>query len=105
MTPARIEANRRNARKSAGHRTARGKARLRFNALKNGRHSRHYQDLRMALVFAPPCAVLGSQQFLTPEMARHQLFAEALETAIWAETQTCLANRELNLRTAHPRGN
>jgi hypothetical protein len=105
MTPARIEANRRNALKSTGPRTARGKAQVRFNALKNGRHSRYYQDLRMVLFFAPPGAVLGSHQFLTPEMARHQLFAETLETAIWAEIQTCLANREFNSGTAHFRGN
>ena len=105
LTPARLEANRRNARKSTGPRTSRGKAQVRFNALKNGRHSRHYQDFRMSLLFLPPCAVLGSQQFLTPEEARHQLFAEALENAIWAETQTCLANRELNSHAAPRRGN
>ena len=77
LTPARLEANRRNARKSTGPRTSRGKAQVRFNALKNGRHSRHYQDFRMSLLFLPPCAVLGTHQFLTPEEARHQLFAEA----------------------------
>jgi hypothetical protein len=38
-------------------------------------------------------------------MARHQLFAEALETAIWAEIQTCLANRALNSRSAPRSGN
>jgi hypothetical protein len=105
MTPARIEANRRNARKSTGPRTARGKAQVRFNALKNGNHSRLYQDFRMFLRFLPPCAVLGPREFVTPEMARHQLFAEALENAIWAETETCLINRELNSRAAPRRGN
>jgi hypothetical protein len=105
MTPARLEANRRNATKSTGPRTLRGKAQVRFNALKNGNHSRLYWDFRMSLLFLPPCAVLGPRKFLTPEMARHQLFAEALETAIWAETQTCLMNRELNSRAKPRRGN
>jgi hypothetical protein len=104
MTPARIEANRRNARKSTGPRTKRGKAQVRFNALKTGDHSRLYQDFRMYLLFLPPCEVLGKRKFLDPEMARHRLFSEALENAIWAETQTCLLNRELNSRTALRRG-
>jgi len=104
MTPARLEANRRNARKSTGPRTARGKAQVRFNALKNGNHSRLYKDFRMNLLFLPPYAVFGPRKFLTPEMARHQLFADALDNAIWAETQTCLMNRELNSRTAPRRG-
>jgi hypothetical protein len=59
----------------------------------------------MSLLFLPPCAVLGPRKFLTPEMARHQLFAAALENAIWAETQTCLINRELNSWNAPSRGN
>jgi hypothetical protein len=105
MTPARIEANRRNATKSTSPRTAPGKAQVRFNALKNGNHSRLYQDFRMSLLYLPPCAVLGPRRFLTPETARHQLFAEALETAVWAETQTCLMNRELNSHATPRRGN
>ena len=36
MTPARLAANRRNARKSTGPRTARGKAQSRMNGLKSG---------------------------------------------------------------------
>ena len=100
LTPARLKANRRNAQRSTGPRTARGKAQVRFNALKNGNHSRLYLGFRMSLLYLPPCAVLGPRQFLTPEMARHQLFAEALENAIWAEQQTCLVNQELNARAA-----
>ena len=108
MTPARIEANRRNARKSTGPRTERGKAQVRFNALKNGNHSRLYMDFRMSLLHLPPYAVLGPRKFLTPEMARHQLFADALDTAIWAEMQTCLAYREIRELSSRPtprRGN
>jgi hypothetical protein len=99
MTPARIEANRRNAQKSTGPRTARGKAQMRFNALKNGSHSELYSDFMRNLFCLPPGEVLGPQEILPPEMARHQLFAEALETAIWAEEQTCLMSRDFNYWT------
>ncbi len=40
LTPRRLEANRANARRSTGPRTAAGKACSRFNALKHGRHSK-----------------------------------------------------------------
>jgi hypothetical protein len=39
MTPARLEANRRNAQKSTGPRTARGKAQSRMSGLKHGGRS------------------------------------------------------------------
>jgi hypothetical protein len=105
MTPARMEANRRNAQKSTGPRTARGKAQVRFNALKTGAHSQLYWDFKLYLLFLPPCAVLGPRRFLSAEMARHQLFADALDNAIWAEEQTCLMNRDMKSWTAVRRGN
>ena len=40
LTPARIEANRRNAQKSTGPRTARGKGQSRMNSLRTGERSR-----------------------------------------------------------------
>jgi hypothetical protein len=40
-TPALLAANRRNARKSTGPRTVRGRARVALNALKHGRYTRH----------------------------------------------------------------
>jgi hypothetical protein len=43
-TTALLEANRRNARKSTGPRTLRGKARISLNALKHGRHARHLRE-------------------------------------------------------------
>jgi hypothetical protein len=49
LTPARIEANRRNAQKSTGPRTARGKAQVRFNALKTGVHLQPYWDSKSSL--------------------------------------------------------
>lgn len=88
LTPALLEANRRNAQKSTSPRTVRGRARTRLNALKGGARSRLYRGLRMALLYAPPGAVLGPYKFLTPEMRRHPLFADAEEIAIEAEIAT-----------------
>jgi hypothetical protein len=104
LTPALLEANRRNAQRSTGPRTARGKAQVRFNALKGGSRSRLYRDLRMALLFAPPGAVLGPGRLLTPEMARHPLFAEAEEIAIEAESDMCMQFSGAHRRPARPRG-
>jgi hypothetical protein len=104
LTPGLLAANRRNARKSTGPLTARGKAQVRFNALKEGGRSRHYQNLRIAFLFAPPGAVLGSHSYLTPEMARHPLFAAAEEIAIQAEIETAMSFSAENLGPAPIRG-
>lgn len=104
MTPALLEANRRNAQRSTGPRTPRDKAQVRFNALKGGSRSRLYQDLRMALLFAPPGAVLGPASFLTPEMARHPLFAAGEEIAIKAESDMWMYFSGANRRTNQLRG-
>lgn len=102
LTPELLKANRRNARKSTGPRTARGKAQVRFNALRHGWRSRYYRALRKALLLAPAGAVLGPHRFLTAEMARHPLFAEAIEVAIEAEIGSALhfsgADRQRNPR-------
>ena len=49
MTPARIAANRRNARKSTGPRTGRGKAQSRVNGLRDGGRSRFYRGPMLTL--------------------------------------------------------
>jgi hypothetical protein len=49
LTPARIEANRRNAQKSTGPRTARGKVQSRMNGLRDGGRSPLYRDLSQAI--------------------------------------------------------
>jgi hypothetical protein len=49
IAPARIEANRSNAQKSTRPRTVRGKAQVRFNALKTGVHSQLYWDSKTSL--------------------------------------------------------
>jgi hypothetical protein len=77
MTPARLEANRRNAQKSTGPRTARGKSQSRMNRLRRGGRSRLYGDLLQALMDAPPCRVLETARaILTPAQMSHPLFAE-----------------------------
>jgi len=57
LTPARIEANRRNAQRSTGPRTPQGKAQSRMNGLRNGVRSPLDHDLLQALFDALPGAV------------------------------------------------
>ena len=86
LTPARLEANRNNARKSTGPRTRRGKAQSRMNGLRTGLHSDFYRGLVEALVDAPPFSVdKTASAFLTPEQARHPLAIEMVEVCRWAE--------------------
>jgi hypothetical protein len=96
MTPARIEANRRNAEKSTGPRTARGKAQSRMNGLRDGGRSRVYLDLMRTLLDAPPCAVeKTARAALTPEEAAHPLLKELVEMFRQAEIEVVLENRRL----------
>jgi hypothetical protein len=86
VSPARIEANRRNAQKSTGPRTARGKVQSRMNGLRDGGRSPLYRDLMLTLLYAPPCPVeKTARAILTPEQAVHSLFAELVETFRQAE--------------------
>ena len=91
MTPARLEANRRNSQKSTGPRTARGKSQSRLNRLRGGGRSRLYGDLLQALVDAPPCRVLETARgILTPAQMSHPLFAGLVEIFCQAETGVAL---------------
>jgi hypothetical protein len=77
LSPALLDANRRNAKKSTGPRTRRGKAQSRMNSLRTGARSRLYQDLMWKLMDAPPCGLGRTlREALTPEQAVHPLFAE-----------------------------
>ena len=99
MTPARLAANRRNARKSTGPRTVRGKGRSRLNGLRTGGYSRLCQDLMKALFYAPPCAVeRTARAVLTPELASHPVFADLVELFRQAEIGIVLESRERRLR-------
>jgi hypothetical protein len=96
MTPARLEANRRNARKSTGPRSARGKSQSRMNSLRGGARSRLYHDLLLALLDAPPCAIAETARAaLTPAQAAHPLFAELVETFRQSESEVALGFRRL----------
>jgi hypothetical protein len=80
LTPARLEANRRNARKSTGPRTAQGKAQSRLNGLHEGTRSPLYRRFLLAMLNAPPGAVeRTARAVLTPEQAAHPLIADCLE--------------------------
>ena len=96
MTPARLEANRRNAQKSTGPRTARGKSQSRLNGLRSGARSRLYGDLLLTLSDAPPGAVIQTARAaLTPAQARQPLFAELVEVFHQAESDVGLWYRRL----------
>jgi hypothetical protein len=96
MTPARLEANRRNAQKSTGPRTPRGKSQSRLNGLRSGRRSRLYGDLLLALSDAPPCAVFQTARAaLTPAQAAHPLFAELVQIFRLAEDDVALRYRRM----------
>lgn len=89
LTPALLEAHRRNARKLTGPRTVQGKAQSRLNALRTGEHSRLRWNLWVALLFAPPGGVeRWTRAMVTPQMAWNPIFRDLAETAIQAERET-----------------
>ena len=78
-TSAFLAANRRNAKKSTGPRTARGKAQTRLNGLRSGARSALYDKLFYALSTGPIGAVdETAATVLTPEMAAHPLFGQTV---------------------------
>jgi hypothetical protein len=86
LTPALLEACRRNARKSRGPRTPRGKANVRMNALKGRGRSELYRKFFEAIYFAPPGGVTGmARRLLTPDLARLEKFRTFAEVAIECE--------------------
>ena len=96
VTPARLEANRRNAQKSTGPRTALGKSQSRMNGLRNGARSRLYHDLLLALSDAPPGAIAKmARAALTPAQAAHPLFAELVEIFRQSENDVALQYRRM----------
>ena len=97
VTPARLEANRRNSQKSTGPRTARGKAQVRMNALRAGDRSRLLQEFGRALFDAPFGGVeRAARELLMPELARHRLFAVSAEVAVEADRPDQERLRQIN---------
>ena len=95
LTPALLAANRRNAQKSTGPRTARGKAQSRLNGLRDGSRSRFYHDLWLGLMDAPPCSVdKMARALLSPEMAAHPVLAEAVALFRQAEIEVILESKQ-----------
>ena len=96
FSPARLAANRHNARQSTGPRSARGRAQSRLNRLRDGGRSRLFQDLRWTLMAAPPAAVARTAgRSMTPELARHPLFEDLGRVFFQAEAQAALTRRAL----------
>jgi hypothetical protein len=100
MTPARLEANRRNARKSTGPRTTRGKAQARLNGLGRGPRSRFYHDFMMLLMETPPDELeRTAQAILTPKEADSRLFKGLVRMVQQADLALVM-----ELRRAHRMG-
>ena len=85
-TPASLAARRRNAQKSPGPRTRRGKAWSCRNHLRHGGESPAYVNFFRALLDAPPCQVgLTAEALLARQEVRHPLFVQMAELAVQGE--------------------
>ena len=97
MTPARLEASRRNALKSTGPRTARGKAQSRLNAMRHGFCSPTYRKLWHALLDAPPgypvaktlCSMITAVEYYRP------VYADLAEVHFEMEEQDQASSRRI----------
>lgn len=90
LTPALLESNRRNAKKSTGPKTARGKAWVRLNHLRNGARSSEYISFVESLLYAPPGRVgMTAQALLASKLAPHPMFREIAEISAQAEIELC----------------
>ena len=105
MTPARRAANLRNAQKSTGPRTARGKAQSRLNGLRHGFCSPIYRRFWLALFEAPPgtpvaktiCNLLKAEEYYHPVYAR--LIGVHFEME-WVGREDCRRLRQQDARQA-----
>ena len=85
-TAAFLKANRRNAQKSTGPKTARGKAWTRFNSLRHGFRSPEYINFYYSLHDAPPGGIIPTVvSLLEPRAIRHPLFIQKAEDFIEAD--------------------
>jgi len=99
LTPARIEANRRNAKKSTGPCTSGGEAHSSLNSLRTGTCWALHQNFFEPMLDAPLCKVhLVAQALLTPAQAAHPLFADTVEMFRWADGGTAAMCVELPTR-------
>lgn len=99
LTPALLASNRRNAKKSTGPRSARGKAWSRLNSMRSGSRSPEYINFLIALMNARPGMVTATAQaLLASKPAVHPLFAEAAELCIQTEIDICAQKRPIFMR-------
>lgn len=76
LTPRRLAANRANAQHSTGPKTARGKARSRWNGLRSGRRSKDLRRLNRVLARCPAADIRNiAARLLTPDQLEHPVFA------------------------------
>jgi hypothetical protein len=102
MTPARWAANRRNAQKSTGPRTARGKSQCRLNGLLHGFCSPLYRQFWLALFEASPGYPVAKTvcSMLTPEESLHPVYADLIDVHFEMEMDDRAYTQRLQRRAA-----
>jgi len=102
MTPARLAASRRNAQKSTGPRTARGKAQSRLNALRHGHCSPTYRQLWLALLEAPPGYPVAKTvlSMLTPQEIASPVYSDLMNVHFEMEGEDVKYRRHLRRQLA-----
>jgi hypothetical protein len=94
LTPALLAANRNNARKSTGPRTARGKAWSRLNHMQHGGHSQDCLEMLKALYYAPPGGVSATARaLLATKPVIHPVLEELVNLCIQTEIDVCRSTR------------
>ena len=90
LTPALLASNRRNAKKSTGPRTARGKAIARLNRFRHGNRSPEYVNFFKAMLDAPLGEVgKVAQTLLLSKQVIHPRFIEIAQAAVQADIEIC----------------
>ena len=101
-TAAFLKANRRNAQKSTGPKTARGKAWTRFNSLRHGFRSPEYLNFYYSLHDAPPGGIIATVlSLLEPRAVRHPLFFQ--KAGDFVEAERWLIDSYQRMREQRPR--
>jgi len=97
LSPALLDSNRRNAMKSTGPRTARGRAWSRLNHFRHGMRSPEYINFFKALHDAPLGEVgMTADTLLSSQQVIHPLFMEIAEAGVQADIEIC---KELSVRS------
>jgi hypothetical protein len=106
ITPARRAAHRRNAQKSTGPRTARGKAQSRLNGLRHGFCSPAYRQFWLALLEAPPGYPVASTvcAMLTPQESCHPVYADFIDVHFEMEMEDRAYTQRVRRRRASQAG-